>query len=82
MLEKSLAAMAMEGEDTVSYRRYALTVRELPGGWGVWIGDPAGPVADVVLHEQLAIEAWATPGEALQAAEEFVDELVGEESSY
>lgn len=74
--------MPMEPGEKSAYRRYALVVRELPGGWGAWIEDPAGHVADVVLHDHLAARPWPTPGEARQAAERFVDELLGDESSY
>jgi hypothetical protein len=74
--------MAMEREKKSTYRRYTLVIRELPQGWGVWIEDPAGHVADVVLHEHLAVVPWLRPEEARQAAERYVDALLGEESSY
>jgi hypothetical protein len=74
--------MAMAGNEKHAYRRYTLVIRELPQGWGVWIEDPAGHVADVALHEHLAIHPWARPEEARRAAENFVDSLLAEESSY
>jgi hypothetical protein len=74
--------MAMDEENRSCYRRYSLVVRELSGGWGAWIEDPAGHVADVVLHEHLAARPWATAQDARRAAERFVDDLVGDESSY
>jgi hypothetical protein len=72
----------MAREQPIGYRRYTLVLQQLPRGWGVWIEDPAGHVADVVLHEQLAVSPWATRAEARQAAERFIDELLDEESSY
>jgi len=74
--------MAMAGEEKHGYRRYTLVIRELHQGWGAWIEDPAGHVADVVLHEHLATTPWAKPEEARRAAENFVDGLLEEESSY
>jgi hypothetical protein len=74
--------MAMAGEEKHGYHRYTLVIRELPQGWGVTIEDPAGHVADVVLHEQLATNPWTGPEEARRAAENFVDGLLAEESSY
>jgi hypothetical protein len=77
-----MAMEGKEGEAKFGYRRYTLVIRELPPGWGVWIEDPAGHVADVVLHEHLAVSPWAIPEEARAAAERYVDGLLGEESSY
>jgi hypothetical protein len=48
----------------------------------VWISDAAGSFEDEVLHEHLAVSPWAMPEEARGAAERYVDELLGEESSY
>jgi len=77
-----MAMQGMKGEAKIDYRRYILVIRELPPGWGVWIEDPAGHVADVVLHEHLAVTPWALPEEARKAAELYVDGLLNEESSY
>lgn len=74
--------MAMEREERTAYRRYTLVIRELPRGWGAWIEDPAGHVADVALHKHLAIACWTGAEQARQAAERYVDDLLGEESSY
>jgi hypothetical protein len=77
-----MAMEGIEGESKFRYRRYTLVIRELLQGWGVWIEDPAGHVADVVLHEHLAISHWDLSEEARGAAERYVDELLSEESSY
>ncbi|WP_043368993.1 hypothetical protein [Cyanobium sp. PCC 7001] len=66
----------------LSHRGYGLVIKPAEEGWEARIEDPAGHVADVVLQEQLAVDPFPSAALAQEAAEQFVDELLGQESSY
>ncbi|WP_087068987.1 hypothetical protein [Cyanobium sp. NIES-981] len=68
--------------ERVSHRGYGLVIEPGAEGWEARIEDPAGHVADVVLQEQLAVDPFPSAELAQEAAEQFVDDLLAQESSY
>ncbi|MFQ6538474.1 MULTISPECIES: hypothetical protein [Aphanothece] len=73
---------ASPAPERTSHRGYGLVVEPCAEGWEARIEDPAGHVADVVLQEQLDLNPFPSLEQAQEAAENFVDQLLGEESSY
>jgi hypothetical protein len=70
------------GGERFAHRGYGLVIAPAHQGWQARIEDPAGHAADVLLQEQLAVEGFPSAELAQAAAEHFVDELLGQESSY
>jgi len=64
------------------HRGYGLQLIPLDHGWSVRLCDPAGHVADVVLHQQRGHDPWSSAEEALAAARDHVDHLLTDDSSY
>ena len=76
------ATIKASSSERSNHRGYGVVLEHSGEGWQARIEDPAGHVADVLLQEQLDLAPFSSLEEAQRAAEQFVDQLLAQESSY
>ena len=64
------------------YRGYQLHCVRAPRGWSMFIGDPAGHPADVLLHRHFDHKGWLSRSDADRAARVYVDAIYEQSGSY
>ena len=81
-MDSADAPIKAPSSERSTHRGYGVVLEHAAEGWQARIEDPAGHVADVLLQEQLDLAPFSSLEGAQRAAEQFVDQLLAQESSY